>query len=112
MERSDISHKAEFIPSEARDLEMREDMHKEETKISCLAFQRQEAIIRDLTDKINAVKVVQEKARFAEEIQKEVDVLLSCQDYKDTGLDCKNCRFIANLRKKTADLIIKVKKLA
>jgi len=111
MERSDISHKAEFIPSEARDLEMREDMHKEETKISCLAFQRQEAIIRDLTDKINAVKVVQEKARFAEEIQKEVDVLLSCAGYKKESLDCKNCHFIANLRKKTADLIIKVKKL-
>ena len=91
---------------------MREDMPKEETKISCLAFQRQEAIIRDLTDKINTVKVVQEKARFAEEIQKEVNVLLSCAGYKKESLDCKNCHFIANLRKKTADLIIKVKKLA
>jgi len=107
-----VSLLAEFIPSEARDLREEKTMHKEETKISCLAFQRQEAIIRDLTDKINAVKAVQEKARFAEEIQKEVDVLLSCAGYKNESLDCKNCHFIANLRKKTADLIIKVKKLS
>ncbi len=90
---------------------MRVDMHKEETKISCLAFQRKETIIRDFTDRINAVKIVQEKARFAEEIQKEVDVFLSCAGYKKESLDCKNCHFIANLRKKTANIIIKAKEL-
>ncbi|MDI6761749.1 MAG: hypothetical protein QME83_01835 [Thermodesulfobacteriota bacterium] len=86
-------------------------MHKEESKISCTTFQKQEAGIKDLTDKINGAKGVQEKAGFAEEIEKEVDVLLSCPDYESQSLDCKNCHFIANLRKKTADLIIKAKKL-
>jgi predicted metallo-beta-lactamase superfamily hydrolase len=86
-------------------------MHKEETKISCSIFQKQESVIKDITDKINKSKEVQEKARFAEELQKEVDVLLSCTDYKSESLDCKNCHFIANLRKKTAGLIIKAKKL-
>ncbi|MDP2960086.1 MAG: hypothetical protein Q8N71_01565, partial [candidate division Zixibacteria bacterium] len=80
-------------------------MHKEDTKISCPIFQKQESVIKDITNKINAIKGVAEKAVFAEELRKEVDVLLSCQDYKDTSLDCKNCRFIANLRKKTADII-------
>jgi hypothetical protein len=40
-----------------------------------------------------------------------VDVLLSCPDYESQSLDCKNCHFISNLRKKTSNLIIKAKKL-
>lgn len=87
-------------------------MHKKGAKITCAAFQKQEPIIRDITDKINKVKEVQKKAVLAEELQKEANVLLLCPDYKETTLDCKSCRFIASLRKKTADLIIKAKKLA
>ena len=87
-------------------------MHKEEPKISCPTFQKQESVIKDITDKINMAKGVQEKARFAQGLLKEVDVLLTCPDYDDKSLDCKNCHFIANLRKKTADLILKAKKLA
>ena len=84
---------------------------KEEVKISCLIFQKQEPIIKDLTEKINIAKEVQEKAKFAEELQKEVDVLLNCPDYDNRKLDCKNCYFVAILRKKTANIIIKAKKL-
>lgn len=88
-------------------------MHKEEkVRISCPTFQKQEPVIGNITDKINKAKDVKEKAKFATELQKEVDVLLSCTDYKEESLDCKNCRFIANLRKKTTGLIIKAKKLA
>ncbi len=87
-------------------------MHKEETKISCSIFQKQEPVIKDVTDKINKAKGVQEKARFAEKLQEEVDVLLSCTDYDKEILDCESCHFIANLRKKTASLIIKAEKLA
>ncbi len=87
-------------------------MDKKEAKITCATFQKQESVIKDLTDKINKAKGVQEKAKVAEELQKEVNVLLNCSDYKKETLDCKNCHFIANLRKKTTDLIIKAKKLA
>jgi hypothetical protein len=87
-------------------------MHEEEAKIKCSRFQKQEPVIKDITDKINMAKEVLEKARFAEELQKEVNVLLSCPDYERKRLDCKNCHFIANLRKKTANLIIRAKKLA
>ena len=86
-------------------------MEENKSKISCPTFQKQESVIKDITDKINQAKEVQEKARFADELQREVEVLLSCPDYDVKSLDCKNCRFIANLRKKTADLIIKAKKL-
>lgn len=86
-------------------------MHKKKQKISCPTFQKQETILRNITDKINMAKQIQKKARFAEELQKEVEVLLSCPDHDGNKLDCKNCHFIANLRKKTANLIIETKKL-
>jgi len=87
-------------------------MTKENAKINCSAFQKQEPVFADITAKINSAKGVLEKADFAEELQKEVDVLLSCPDYNKKNRDCSNCRFIANVRKKTADLVIKAKKLA
>ncbi len=86
-------------------------MHKEELKINCPTFQKQEPAIKGITDKMNMAQKVMEKAGLAEELQKEVDVLLRCQDYDKVRLDCKNCHLISNLRKKTSNLIIKAKKL-
>lgn len=87
-------------------------MDKEKSKIICQVFQKQEAVIKDITNRINTIERVVGKAVFAEELRKKVDALLACQDYKDTSPDCKNCHFIANLRRETADLIVKAKKLA
>ena len=87
-------------------------MSKEDAKINCPTFQKQEPVIEEITAKINGAKGVLEKAEFAEELQKEVNVLLSCPDYNEESTDCSNCRFIANVRKKTTDLVIKAKKLA
>jgi hypothetical protein len=86
-------------------------VEENKAKISCLTFQKQEPVIKDITDKINQAKGVQEKAVYAEELQKEVEVLLSCPDYDKEKLDCENCRFVVNLRKKTAGLIIKAKRI-
>jgi len=87
-------------------------MPKEDAKINCPAFQKQELVVKDITAQINEDKEVLKKAAFAEELQKEVDVLLSCPDYNKKSVECTNCHFIANVRKKTAALIIKAKKLA
>jgi len=87
-------------------------MSKKDAKINCPTFQKQEVGIEDITAKINSAKGVLEKAEFTEELQQEVNVLLSCPDYNQESTDCNNCRFIANVRKKTADLVIKAKKLA
>ena len=86
-------------------------MHKEESKINCPIFQKQESEIGGIVNRINKAEGVQEKAKFAEELQKEVGVLLSCADHDEAKLNCKNCHFIANVRKQTANLIIKTKKL-
>ena len=87
-------------------------MFKKSAKMNCSTFQKQEPAIKDITAKINNAKDVVEKAEFAEELREEVNILLSCPDYNQGNIDCSNCRFIANVRKKTADLIIKAKKLA
>ena len=68
--------------------------------------------MQDVIVEINQAKGAQEKERFAQGMHEEADELLSCQGYDSKKLDCKNCHFIANLRKKTIDLIIKAKKLA
>jgi hypothetical protein len=87
-------------------------MQKEEPTINCTTFQKQEPIIKEITDKMNTAQKVMEKAGLAEELQKEVDVLLSCPYYDKASINCKNCHFIANLRKRAASLIIKAKTLA
>jgi len=87
-------------------------MSKEDAKINCPTFQKQELVIKDITAKINNAKDVLEKAEFAKNLQKELDVFFSCPDYDKKSTDCNNCRFIANVRTKTAGLIIKSEKLA
>jgi len=78
---------------------------------NCPAFQKQEPIIKDITNKINRAKEILAKARFAEELLREMNILLSCPDYDVKKTECKNCHCIANLRKKTAEIIIKAEKL-
>jgi len=84
-------------------------MHNE--KIDCPLFQKQEPLMLDMANKINATKGIRNKTKFVKELQKEVGVLLSCCDYDEKDLDCKNCRFVANLRQRISELIIKAKKL-
>lgn len=84
----------------------------EEAKINCGIFQKQKPVIKDIIDKINQAKRAQEKAGFAEDLQKEADALLLCRGFKRENLDCESCHFIANLHKRTANLVIKAKKLA
>lgn len=86
-------------------------MLKEDAKISCGAFHKREPVIKDITAEINSAKDILEKVEFAKKLQEQVDVIFSCPDYDGKNTDCKNCRFIANVRKRTADLIIKAKKL-
>ncbi len=87
-------------------------MSKEDAKINCSTFQKQELMSKEISAKINNAKDVLEKAELAKKLQEEVDVLLSCPDYDEKSTDCNNCRLIANLRTKTAGLVIKAEKLA
>jgi len=87
-------------------------MHKEQTKISCQIFNKQEPAISRITEEINKARGVQEKAWWAEELLKEVKILLECPQHDDAKLDCINCRTICELRNRTASLVLKAGKLA
>ena len=87
-------------------------MHKQEPGIQCPTFLKQEPGINKLTASINQAEPVHEKAALALELQKEVQVLLECPDYKSDGVECRNCHFLATVRKKTAEVIIMARKLA
>lgn len=87
------------------------NMSAEHPEKICPTFHKQKSTIKDIINKINNVDGLIDKARFSKELQQEINLLLFCPDYNGKKTDCKNCHFVANLRKKTADLIIKVKKL-
>lgn len=82
-------------------------MQETKPEIACLFFFQQESKIRVLTDKINRSKDIGQKARFAEEMAKEVEILLSCQDYDEHSQDCVDCHTISILRRKVDKLILK-----
>lgn len=85
---------------------------EDEERIGCSIFQKHEAVIKRLTDDINRTKELKGKVAHAERLLNEVNTLLDCSDYKKGSPDCDNCHFIANLRRETANVIIKAKKLA
>lgn len=87
-------------------------MSGEGAQMACPIFQRHEPVIQDLTDRINKATDVREKAELARKLQEEVDALCSCPDRDEEDSDCNICRVIANVRMKTAGLIIDAAKLA
>ncbi len=79
--------------------------------IDCAKFQQKEVIIKKLTREINEAGNVSEKAVLANQLLQEAEVLLACEDYDSEDTNCDNCHIIANLRKKTASLILKAKEI-
>jgi len=80
-------------------------------EIKCPIFLKREWTIKQLTRDINEAKAVSDKAERAQQLKKEVEMLLSCEKYDEKSEDCKNCRIISSLRKQTAELLIKMKGL-
>ena len=86
--------------------------NENEPSIKCPTYLKLEPEIQKLTESINQAEDVREKAALALELQKEVNVLLECPDYKSDGVECRNCHFLATVRKRVADVIILARKLA
>lgn len=83
-------------------------------KIECPInlFQPQEKKMQSIVQEINASKDINDKATYANELQKEVDVLLECQSYDEKNLNCKGCQTIADLREKAVEIVLKTAKVA
>jgi len=71
-------------------------------------FPRQEAEIARLTQAINRAPTAAEKAPWGQALMEAVDMLLACEQYDEGSMDCDLCRNFAELRRKTAVLVVKV----
>jgi len=84
----------------------------ETSTIQCNIHQDNFSAMNIIKQKINHVETVCAKAKYAEELSEMIVRLIDCQQYDDQKQDCKYCRLIACLNKKTAELIIKAKPLS
>jgi len=84
---------------------------KDIKKIKCSIFQSKNEEIEGLTKVINKAENIERKALLAERLIKEAEDLLSCEYFDEKKIGCKLCHYITNLRKETANLILKTKEL-
>ena len=80
-------------------------------KIKCTIFKLRNEDIEGITKAINEAENIEKKAQLAERLIKEANEILSCEHFDEKRVDCKICHYIADLRKKTANLILKAKEL-
>ena len=80
-------------------------------KIKCAIFKSKNETIEGITKAINEAENIEKKAQLAERLIKEANEILSCEHFDEKRIDCEICHYIANLRKKTANLILKAKEL-
>lgn len=83
----------------------------DDKNINCSIFKKNEPEMKNLTDRINKAGDVSQKIKFAEELLEKVNEQLNCPQYNKDNFECRNCRTISEVRKQTAELIIKMKKL-
>lgn len=83
-------------------------------KIECPInlFQPQEKKMQSIIQEINTSKDINDKAAYAGELQKEVNVLLECKSYDEKNLNCKACQTVADLRQKAVEIVLKTAKVA
>ena len=86
--------------------------YKSTSAIHCKIHQDSLMTLTAIKQKINQGASVGIKAKYAEELAEEVTALMDCSRYDDREQDCVNCRLIAGLHKKVAELIIKAKSLS
>jgi len=75
-------------------------------------FAEQERQISRLTLAINRAETATDKAPWAQELIQAVDVLRACEAHDESSSHCHLCRDLAELRCKTAALVIQASKLA
>jgi len=80
--------------------------------IRCNIHQDSFAAMSAIKQRINQGASVVIKAKYAEELSDKVSALIDCQKYDEQKQDCKYCHMIADLHIKTAELIIKAKRLS
>ena len=80
--------------------------------ISCNLHQDSLTAINTIKLKINHGRTIGIKVKYAEELSNKVMSLIYCHQYDAQKLDCKCCRIIGFLYRKSAVLILKASSLS
>ncbi len=75
-------------------------------EIDCPIFSEHEENINKLTQFINSHKTISEKVDKAQELVDIINLLSCCPKFDKEERHCENCRFISNLSKEIARIII------
>lgn len=86
-------------------------MQGKEQTVSCSICQNANPMIESLNKQINQARSVTDKAYFARKLKAKVEDVLEEHGPADDPKG-KACRSVLNLRKQTAELILKAQKLA
>lgn len=86
--------------------------HFNAEKINCPSFTKKYNQILDNKHKVNRSVRGIEKAIYAEDFEKGIKNLLDCGDYNPLQMDCLNCRVVANIQKKSAEIMLQMKATA
>ena len=90
---------------------MQEDIDPKQINCPINLFQGHEKRMQSIIQEINISKDINDKASYANELQKEVNVLLECKSYDEKNLNCKACQTIADLRQKAVEIVLKTAKV-
>lgn len=80
---------------------------KDIKKIKCPIFKSKNKEIEKINKAINEAREIGGKAHLAERLIKEADGLLACKLFDEKKPECKICHYIADLRKRMANLVLK-----
>ena len=81
-------------------------------EIDCPILSEHEENIKRLTQFINSRKIISEKVDKAQELVDIINLLSCCPKFDEEERHCENCRFILNLSKEIARIIIEASETA
>jgi len=84
----------------------------ENEMIRCSTFLLAEETITRLTSEIRNTKDMDEKIRKAQSLLEESNSLLSCIEYDEHSVECRSCHTLSSLRKKIAEILLRVESLS
>lgn len=87
-------------------------MEKSKQTIPCPICQRTNPFFESLNKQINQARAVTDKAYFARQLMTKVEDVLKEHGDPEGDPVAKACRSVLNLRKQTAEMILKAQKLA
>lgn len=91
---------------------MQEEVDPKTIQCPINLFLPQEKKMQSIIQEINVSKDINDKASYANELQKEVNVLLECKSYDEKNLNCRSCQTVADLRQKAVEIVLKTAKVA